>query len=239
MPKPDEKIDEDTADACSTLGLRAVQLNDDDLRYDPCNPHVSDLHLMRCCIARAKSNQWEYPFAAVIGRNGKCVCEASNLVRREGDVTRHAEMVAMSAAQRMLGTSSLHDCTLYSTIEPCAMCAYGIRESRIGRVVFGLQSPVMGGQSRWNILKDVTLSSVMPEVFAPPPDVIGGCLCQEVRKLFRSQHPLAWQVIEWRGIFVGQAEGPEMAVADCQQAPRWKRRFANWTRSQVLDRLWR
>jgi hypothetical protein len=69
--------------------------------------------------------------------------------------------------------------------------------------------------------------------------VIGGCLSQDVRKLFRSQHPLAWQVIEWRGIFVGQAEGPEMAAADSRQAPRWKFRFANWTRSQVLDRLWR
>jgi tRNA(adenine34) deaminase len=194
---------------------------------------------MRCCIARARSDQWEHPFAAVIGRKGRFVCEASNLVRREGDVTRHAEMVVMSAAQRMLGTSSLHDCTLYSTIEPCAMCAYAIRESRIGRVIFGLRSPVMGGQSRWNILKDVTLSSVMPEVFAPPPYVIGGCLCQEVRKLFLSQHPLAWQVIEWRGIFVGRADGPETAAANSEQALRWKRRFANWTRSQVLDRLWR
>ena len=194
---------------------------------------------MRRCIARARLDRREYPFAAVIGRHGKFVCDASNLVRRAGDVTRHAEMVAMSAAQRMLGTSSLHDCTLYSTIEPCAMCANAIRESRIGRVIFGLQSPVMGGDTRWNILKDVRLSSVMPEVFAPPPHVIGGCLCQEVRKLFRSRHPIAWQMIEWRGIFVGQAEGSETNVAGSRPTLRWKRRFANWTRSQVLDRLWR
>ncbi|WP_245318525.1 hypothetical protein [Bradyrhizobium sp. DOA1] len=59
------------------------------------------------------------------------------------------------------------------------MSAYAIRESRIGRVIFGLQSPLMGGHSRWDILKDTALSSVMPEVFAPPPYVLAGCLCQE------------------------------------------------------------
>ncbi|TWA98992.1 hypothetical protein [Bradyrhizobium stylosanthis] len=58
------------------------------------------------------------------------------------------------------------------------MCAYAIRESRIGRVIFGLL-PLLGGHSRWDILKDTALSSVMPEVFAPPPYVLAGCLCQE------------------------------------------------------------
>jgi tRNA(adenine34) deaminase len=132
---------------------------------------ASDLQLMRRCIALAKSGRsdGEYPFAAVVGRQGEFICEASNMVRREGDVTGHAEMVALSATQHMLRTRSLHDCTLYSTVEPCAMCSYAIRESRIGRVIFGLQSPVMGGHSRWNILMDGTLSSVVPEVFAPPP----------------------------------------------------------------------
>ena len=109
-------------------------------------PQAPDLQLMRRCIALAKSSRSdrEYPFAAVVGRHGEFICEASNMVRREGDVTRHAEMVALSAAQQMLRTSSLDDCTLYSTVEPCAMCAYAIRETRIGRVIFGLQSPVMG-----------------------------------------------------------------------------------------------
>src|SRR5579864_552046 len=123
---------------------------------------------MRRCIALAKScrSNGEYPFAAVIGRQGEFICEASNMVRRAGDVTRHAEMVAMSAAQQTLRRISLDDCTLYSTVEPCAMCAYAIRESRIGRVIFGLQSPFMGGHSRWNILGDDNLAAVLPEVFA-------------------------------------------------------------------------
>lgn len=200
-----------------------------------------DLQLMRRCIALARSvrSDGEYPFAAVVGRRGEFICEASNMVRRAGDVTRHAEMVALSAAQQMLRTSSLDDCTLYSTIEPCAMCAYAIRESRIARVIFGLHSPVMGGHSRWNILRDVTLSSVMPEVFAPPPYVHAGCLCEEVRKLFRSQHPLAWHVIKGRRIFIEQADCTETVAANPEPKLRWKPRFANWARSQILDRLWR
>ena len=202
---------------------------------------ASDLQLMRRCIALARSGRsdGEYPFAAVVGRQGDFICEASNMVRREGDVTRHAEMVAVSAAQQILRTRSLHDCTLYSTIEPCAMCSYAIRESRIGRVIFGLQSPVMGGHSRWNILMDRTLSSVVPEVFAPPPYVLAGCLRQEVRRLFRSQHPLAWHVIEGRRIFVAEADGAETTAADSEPALRWKQQVANWVRSQILDRLWR
>jgi tRNA(adenine34) deaminase len=161
------------------------------------------------------------------------------MVRRSRDVTRHAEMVALSDAQQMLRARSLDDCTLYSTIEPCAMCAYAIRESRIGRVIFGLQSPLMGGHSRWNILKDATLSSVMPEVFAPPPYVLAGCLCQEVRKLFHAQHPFAWHVIEGRRIFVEHADGTETAAAKAEPALEWKRGLANWARSQIFDRLWR
>jgi len=155
------------------------------------------------------------------------------MVRHEGDVTRHAEMVAVSAAQQILRTRSLHDCTLYSTIEPCAMCSYAIRESRIGRVIFGLQSPVMGGHSRWNILMDRTLSSVVPEVFAPPPYVLAGRPRQEVRKLFRSQHPLAWHVIEGRRIFVAEADGAETTAADSEPALRWKQQVANWVRSST------
>jgi tRNA(adenine34) deaminase len=205
------------------------------------DPQPSDLQLMRRCIGLAKSSRsdGEYPFAAVVGRHGEFICEASNMVRRSGDVTRHAEMVALSAAQQALRTISLDDCTLYSTVEPCAMCAYAIRESRIGRVIFGLQSPVMGGHSRWNILSDNTLSSVMPEVFAPPPYVLAGCLCQEVRQLFRAQRPLAWHMIKRRRIFVEQPDGIEPDAANSEPAMQWKQRFAGWARSQIFDRIWR
>jgi tRNA(adenine34) deaminase len=200
-----------------------------------------DLKLMRRCIALADSARGdrEYPFAAVVGRRGEFVCEASNMVRRQRDVTRHAEMVAMSAAQQTLRSISLDDCTLYSTVEPCAMCSYAIRESGIGRVIFGLQSPVMGGHSRWNILKDETLCSVMPEAFAAPPYVLGGYLSGDVRELFRRHHPFAWRVIEGRRIFVAQAKGAKTSIAHPQPGGATKARLARWASRRILDRLWR
>ena len=105
-----------------------------------------DLHMMQRCIALAESagNEGEYPFAAVIASNGAFLCESANRVKRDHDVNSHAEIVAISKAQLIRG-AHLTDCTIYSTVEPCAQCAYAIREARIGKVVYGLRSPLMGG----------------------------------------------------------------------------------------------
>jgi tRNA(adenine34) deaminase len=148
----------------------------------------SDMAMMRRCVALAQSagSRREYPFAAVIGRRGEFICESLNMVRNDRDVTRHAELVAISSAQRKLQSTSLDECTIYSTIEPCAMCAYAIRESRIGRVIFGLRSPVMGGNSRWNILTDAGLSSTLPEVFASRPMFCRGVCITKFRRFFSS-----------------------------------------------------
>src|SRR6476660_10558177 len=114
-------------------------------------------------------------------------------------------MVAISSAQKVLGSTSLDACTIYSTVEPCAMCSYAIRESRIGRVIFGLRSPVMGGNSRWNILTDAGLSSTLPEVFASPPDVLSACLNHEVQQVFQKRNPFIWGFVKARKIFVDGA----------------------------------
>src|ERR1700693_1757707 len=95
------------------------------------------------------------------------------------DVNRRAEVIAISKAQLAKGTA-LSDCTFYSTVEPCAQCSYAIREARIGKVVYGLRSPLMGGHSRWNILSDAKLSTVLPEVFLPAPEIVPGFLQNEV-----------------------------------------------------------
>jgi tRNA(adenine34) deaminase len=203
---------------------------------------AADIAFMRRCIALAHSGlaKGEYPFAAVISRRGEFVCEAHNMVRCEGDVTRHAEMVALSEAQQKLKSISLEDCTLYSTVEPCAMCAYAIRESRIGRVISGLRSPVMGGYSRWSILSDSGLSSVLPEVFAPPPKLQFGLLSDQVRQVFRKRHPLVWRVIEARKIFVADPEQVDAETADTMGAAvDLKQRLVSWARTNILDRLWR
>ena len=58
----------------------------------------------------------------------------------------------LQAVQKVLGRGNLRNCTLYTIVEPCPMCSFAIREARIGRVVFALKSPLMGGSSRWNVL---------------------------------------------------------------------------------------
>ena len=197
--------------------------------------------MMRRCVALAQSasSRREYPFAAVIGRRGEFICEALNMVRHERDVTRHAEMVAISSAQKMLGSTSLDECTIYSTIEPCAMCSYAIRETRIGRVVFSLRSPVMGGNSRWNVLTDRHLSSVLPEVFAPPPVVLSGYLQEDVQKVFRDRNPLAWHFMKARKILVHGSDAEHVASSntDLRLGP-WSS-LANLARAVAIDRLWR
>ena len=167
----------------------------------------SDIDLMRRCIALARSSlaAGEYPFAAVIACNGVFVCESINRARQDQDVNRHAEVVAISLAQQIRGIN-LADCTLYSTVEPCAQCSYAVREAQIGRVIYGLKSPLMGGHSRWDILSDAKLSTVLPEVFLPAPEVVSGFLHEEVEALFREWSPLIWSIIKARGVFVSDTE---------------------------------
>jgi tRNA(adenine34) deaminase len=169
---------------------------------------AADERMMRRCfeVAAQSAHEGGYPFAAIVVREGRAIVEATNRVSQERDVTRHAESVALTQAQRTLGCTSLDDCTLYAIVEPCALCSYAIREARIARVVFGLSSPVMGGYSRWNILGDTVLSSRMPEVFAPPPDVVADFLSGEAAAAFRRSAPMAWAYVRSRRLFRCEAD---------------------------------
>ena len=150
-----------------------------------------DRVMMMHCIALSKASgeAGEYPYGAVVCRKGTIVADSTNMVTHDGDVTRHAEVVAISRAQKSLGTVSLDDCEIYVNAEPCAMCSLAIRESRIRRVVYGLSSPHMGGVSKWTILGDNDISNVIPEVFAPPPEFVSGYMAEEAeRALARPIH---------------------------------------------------
>ena len=133
-----------------------------------------DRGMMERCIelSRTAVAVGELPFASIIARDDEIITSAINRVARDRDVTRHAELVAISAAQKALGKMRLRNCTIYSNVEPCPMCSFPIREARIGRVVFAIKSPIMGGFSRWNVLRDAELSNTMPEAFAEPPEVV-------------------------------------------------------------------
>src|ERR1035437_7710272 len=135
---------------------------------------ATDEHMMRHCFALAaqSAEQGEYPYGAVIARNGRIVAETTNQVAHDRDVTRHAEVVAICEAQKTLGSTDLADCTIYANVEPCAFCCYAIRESRIAKVVYSMRSAIMGGGSRWNILGNRQRSVPLPKVFPPPPFLV-------------------------------------------------------------------
>jgi tRNA(adenine34) deaminase len=165
-----------------------------------------DLKMMERCIAlsRTASTHGEFPFASLVCKDDVIVSEAINRVYRETDVTLHAELTAVSQAQKALGRNDLSDCTLYSTVEPCAMCSFPIRETRIAKVVFAIRSPVMGGFSKFGILQDAELSSIVPEIFGEPPTIIGGVLLREAERVWRSCNPLVWAFIRYRGCMGGE-----------------------------------
>lgn len=172
-------------------------------------------------------------------QKGKIVAESTNRVASEQDVTRHAEVVAISQAQKVLGSVSLADCVLYSTFEPCAYCSYAIRESRIGRVVFALYAPFTGGHSKWNVLTDASLSKNLPEVFDPPPVVIGGFMSIEADRALDGWNPLIWGVMKKRGVFVSQLRPTMTTRAQTGLWDRGNRRFIEILRFLVFDRFGR
>jgi tRNA(adenine34) deaminase len=152
-------------------------------------------------LSQQSGKAGEYPYGAVVCRDGSVVSESINRVTHDGDVTRHAEVVAISLAQKALRSVSLDDCEIFVNAEPCAFCCYAIRESRIRRVVFGLSSPHMGGLSKWNVLADNDLNASMPDVFAPPPEIVAGFMAKEAEAALIEWNPIISDVIKRRGLF--------------------------------------
>ncbi len=98
-----------------------------------------DMMYMRRALALAAraGELGEVPVGAVVVRNGEIVGEGSNARETGHDATAHAELEAIRDASKRLGRWRLSDCELYVTLEPCPMCAGGIVNSRIARVVYG------------------------------------------------------------------------------------------------------
>lgn len=98
----------------------------------------------------------EAPIGAVlVGADGRWLAEASNLNAARNDPSAHAEILAMRAGGEALGSKRLAGCTLYVTLEPCAMCAAAMVHARIGRVVFAAMAPKTGAAgSVMDLLRD-------------------------------------------------------------------------------------
>ncbi len=99
------------------------------------------------------------------------------------DPSAHAEVQAIRAACRALGSTDLSGSTLYTTVEPCVLCAYVARRAGVSRVVYGVPAGQAGGlTSRYDLLADPALTG-WPE----PPEVIAGILAEECRALLQER----------------------------------------------------
>jgi tRNA(adenine34) deaminase len=118
----------------------------------------------------------EVPVGAVIVREGEVIARSANATIAAGDATAHAELLAIQAASAVLGDQRLTGCTLYITLEPCAMCAGAIVLSRVDRVVFGAWDPKAGmAGSVADLLRNPGLNH--------RPEVQGGVMEKECGKL--------------------------------------------------------
>jgi len=143
---------------------------------------MHEKYIRRCLeLAEESRKIGENPFGSVITCNDKVVAESGGKML-SGDFTNHAEVVVMRRAREII--SDLSECVLYSNCEPCPMCAFMIRELKIGTVVFSVRSPHLGGYSKWNILEDRGLERFKP-LFSSPPKVISEVLEKEGKEIFR------------------------------------------------------
>ena len=118
-------------------------------------------------LAADAASAGEVPVGAVVTRDGEIVAEARNAMRGSIDPTAHAEMVAIRAAAVAIGQPRLDGCTLWVTLEPCAMCAAALALARVDAVRFAAEDPKGGGVVHG------------PRIFSQPtchhrPDVLGG-----------------------------------------------------------------
>jgi tRNA(adenine34) deaminase len=142
---------------------------------------MTDIDAMQAALAEARlaAEAGEVPIGAVVVREGEIIARGQNRVLRDMDPTAHAEIIALRGAAAALGNYRLNGCTLYVTLEPCAMCAGAMTHARIDRLVFGAADPKAGAAgSVLSVLNHLQLNHQM--------QVERGILADEAGELLRS-----------------------------------------------------
>jgi len=143
-------------------------------------PRTSDERWMRAALdeARSAAASGDVPVGAIVVQGEVILSRAANRTVRDQDPTAHAELLAIRAASAALGSWRLEGCTLYVTLEPCAMCAGAIVLARVSRVVIGAWDPKAGmAGSVGDLLRHPRLNH--------RPEVAGGVLDGECGALLR------------------------------------------------------
>jgi tRNA(adenine34) deaminase len=107
---------------------------------------MTDLDAMSAALAQARlaAEAGEVPIGAVVVHSGAIIAHAQNCVIRHVDPTAHAEIIALRTAAQALSNYRLNGCTLYVTLEPCAMCAGAMIHARLDRLVYAAADPKAG-----------------------------------------------------------------------------------------------
>lgn len=142
----------------------------------------SDKHedYMRLAIQQADEafEADEVPIGAVVVHNSRVIGRGFNQTERLKDATAHAEMIALSAAYNQLGDWRLEDCYLFSTVEPCTMCAGAAVLSRIKTIVYGAADPKFGAcGSIFNVPTEKKLNHRI--------EVVSGVLSDEISEMMK------------------------------------------------------
>jgi tRNA(Arg) A34 adenosine deaminase TadA len=130
-------------------------------------------------LAEMSAREGEVPVGAVVTSGERIIAEAGNSMRTSLDPTAHAEIVALRRAAEALGRPRLDGCTLWVTLEPCAMCAAAASVARVDAVRYGAEDPKGGGVAHG------------ARIFTQPtchhrPDVLGGIGEEQSAELLRS-----------------------------------------------------
>ena len=141
----------------------------------------NDKNKMRLAIDEALKayGEGEVPIGAVLtDESGILICKAHNLIEQTNDATAHAEILAIRNAEKKLGRRRLTGCTIYSTVEPCPMCAGAMMLSRISRLVYGVADSKFGAaESIFNIVNNPALNHQI--------EVTAGVMEKECRELMQ------------------------------------------------------
>jgi len=131
-------------------------------------------------LAEATAIKGDVPIGAlVVDESGNVIGQGANLREQDNDPTAHAEIVAIRNAAKKIGNYRLDELTMVVTLEPCAMCAGAIAQSRIKRLVFGAFDKKAGAVgSIWDLLRDTRAIY--------NPEVIGGILDAESSLILRN-----------------------------------------------------
>jgi tRNA(adenine34) deaminase len=142
----------------------------------------TDEHFMQLALAEAGSahDLGEVPIGAVItDHSGAILAAASNRTITDSDPTAHAEILALRIAAKKIGNYRLTGCTLYTTIEPCVMCAGALVNARISRLVFGAHDERFGAvETKFRLCDSDDLNHRM--------EIVSGILADECRELMQN-----------------------------------------------------